>query len=143
MYNAKDIAKYILLVCNQNHIPMNVSKLCKILYYIQGIMLVRFDKPFFKNDIIAWKYGPCVSEVYYEYAHYGAENIYIPDELLLNTLQLNVEEKKLIAYVLLNTKDMDFCQMIKSTTKTNSPWSKVELNAIITHDLIKQYFTWF
>ena len=33
--------------------------------------------------------------------------------------------------------------MIKNTTKNNSPWSKVELNAIITHDLIKQYFTWF
>lgn len=143
MYDAKEIAKYILLVCNQNNIFVTVSKLCKILYYIQGIMLTRFNKPLFKNDIVAWKYGPCIPDVHYKYAYYGAENIHIPDELLLNTLKLNVEEKKLIAYVLINTKDMDFCQMIKHTTRNNSPWSKVELNDIITHDLIKQHFTWF
>ena len=77
MYDAKEIAKYIIYICNLNNISMTVSKLCKILYYAQGIMLTRADKQLFFNDIVAWKYGPCVPDVYYEYAYHGAENIYV------------------------------------------------------------------
>lgn len=143
MYDAKEIAKYIIYICNLNNISMTVSKLCKILYYAQGIMLTRANRQLFFNDIVAWKYGPCVPDVYYEYAHHGAENIYIHGLTLGQLPNFSKEEKRLILYIIMNTKDIDFCSMIKSTTKTNSLWSKVELNAIISPELIKQYFTWF
>lgn len=140
MYDAKEIAKYIIYICNLNNISMTVSKLCKILYYAQGIMLTRADKQLFFNDIVAWKYGPCVPDVYYEYAYYGAEDIIIMNLLSGNLPKLSSEAERLILYIIMNTKDIDFCSMIKITTKSNSPWSKVELNDIISPELIKQYF---
>lgn len=143
MYDAKEIAKYIIYVCNLNNISITVSKLCKILYYAQGIMLTRADKPLFFNDIVAWKYGPCVPDVYYEYAYYGAEDIIIMNLLSGDLPKLSSEKEKLILYLMAKTNNMDFCSMIKSTTKANSPWSKVKLNDIISPELIKQYFTWF
>lgn len=143
MYDAKEIAKYIIYICNLNNMHLNISKLCKILYYAQGIMLTRANRQLFFNDIVAWKYGPCVPDVYYEYAHHGAEDIYVLGLTLGQLPNFSEEEKKLIMYLIMNTENMDFCQMIRNTTKTNSPWSKVELNDIISPELIKQYFTWF
>lgn len=86
---------------------------------------------------------PCVPDVYYEYAYYGAEDIIIMNLLSGDLPKLSSEAKRLILYIIMNTKDIDFCSMIKNTTKSNSPWSKVELNDIISPELIKQYFTWF
>jgi uncharacterized phage-associated protein len=39
-------------------------KLQKLLYYAQGCYLAIYNKPLFKEAIVAWKYGPVVEEVY-------------------------------------------------------------------------------
>ena len=36
----------------------------KILYFIQGIYMVMFDKPLYKEDCMAWVHGPVYEEVY-------------------------------------------------------------------------------
>lgn len=36
----------------------------KILYFIQGIYMVMFDKPLYKEDCMAWTHGPVYEEVY-------------------------------------------------------------------------------
>lgn len=50
-------------------------KLQKILYYVQGYFLAKFDRPLFPDEIQAWKFGPVVPSVYYEFSSYGPDTL--------------------------------------------------------------------
>ena len=57
------------LVKNYDIIPEYITnlKLQKLLYFVQALCLMVFDKPAFSEKILAWEYGPVVKEVYRKY----------------------------------------------------------------------------
>lgn len=46
-------------------------KLLKMIYLTHGLYLAKYDKPLIKENIIAWRYGPVVEDVYNAFKHYG------------------------------------------------------------------------
>lgn len=72
-YSAKQIADYFVHLSSQKMIDEGVPegitplKLQKILYFSQAASLAIHNKKIFTEDIEAWKYGPVVPVVFYEY----------------------------------------------------------------------------
>lgn len=69
MYDAIDVADYIVY----KHLDelISITKLVKLLYFIQAHYLVDEHRPCFRDAIEAWDFGPVVAEVWREYARYG------------------------------------------------------------------------
>ncbi|MBP9773104.1 MAG: SocA family protein [Candidatus Peribacteraceae bacterium] len=98
-YKAEDIAVYFINLANQQVIDESGAtegitnlKLQKILYFAQAAHLAVHEKPLFKEEIEAWKFGPVVPSIYKKYKQYT--NKVIPnskvvlefDEQLINFL---------------------------------------------------------
>lgn len=75
MYNALDIAKYIVKKCIDDNKPISNLQLQKILYFIQVYYLTNKNTPLFDEDFEAWQFGPVIPVVYNRYSMYGAEKI--------------------------------------------------------------------
>jgi len=75
MYSAINVAKYIIMRCNQQHKTISNLKLQKILYFVQAEFLVEKDSACFKEEIEAWDFGPVVPAVYHKYKVYGCASI--------------------------------------------------------------------
>lgn len=144
--SAIDVAKNIInvynarvdeLVRDYDIVPEYITnlKLQKLLYFVQALCLMIFDKKAFSEKILAWSYGPVVNEVYQKYKQNHANGITsegsvkdissglykIIDEVV--TCYGSIEANKLI----------DF-------THEEEPWKNTEINKEIDVDLIKNYF---
>lgn len=75
IYNVLDISRYIINKSIEMGNPINNLKLQKLLYYTQAEFLVRKGEPAFKEEIVAWKYGPVVVEAYEEFKTYSSGKI--------------------------------------------------------------------
>lgn len=84
-YTAKEIAIWFLRenrIMKDDYDADSISnlKLQKLLYYAQGSYLALTNEPLFNENILAWKHGPVVNEVYQVYKKYGSDGI--PDNQL-------------------------------------------------------------
>lgn len=68
MYQAIDLANYIVSKCIKDDKPINNLQLQAILYYIQKRFLQVNGSPAFKDNIEARHFGPCISNIYYHEA---------------------------------------------------------------------------
>ena len=86
MYDALDIAKYIVSKCINEKSPITNLQLQRILYIIQKDFLKR-GSPAFADSIEAWGFGPAIPRVYYHFGTFGAEPItFIFDSPSINPL---------------------------------------------------------
>lgn len=86
---AIDIAQYII----SNNLIDNL-RLNKILYYCQHESLKRYNKPIFYDEILAYKYGAVVANVYYRYNYFPG---YIP---IKYDVDIPKEAKDIVKYVI-------------------------------------------
>lgn len=100
IYDALDIAKYIVSKCTSEMCPITNLQLQKILYFLQKGHLIKFGSVLFSDEIQAWQFGPVVPEVYYQFCGFGSSAITMKydvdidqeDILMINPV---VEEKRL------------------------------------------------
>ena len=85
MYDALEIAKYIISKCFKEGVPVTNLRLQKLLYFIQLESYKRNFRLMFDDDMYAWQFGPVVPDVYYEYNMYGGSPI------LLNYDNLDIQ----------------------------------------------------
>lgn len=57
-----DVAKFLLTIY-----PMSHLKLQKILYYVYADFLTKTGKRLFKEELVAFQYGPVIQEIYQKY----------------------------------------------------------------------------
>ena len=142
MYKVIDVCEYILEYCQTREIGISNLKLQKILYFIQAEFLVAKDTPCFKEEIVAWGFGPAVPAAYYEYRVFGSTLIpnYIHKE---KKNILTVEDKEIINEILertINISDSYLCEI----TMSQDPWRNVYCNGLevpISNASIKSYFS--
>ena len=77
LYNASDIAKYIISYCSSKNMPISNLKLQKVLYFTWVDYYRETGTALFLDDICAWQLGPVVPDVYYDYCSYGGRPIYL------------------------------------------------------------------
>lgn len=157
-YNALDVAQYVINYAIEQGKPVSNLKLQKILYYIQAAFLVEKGVPCFKEQILNWRHGPVVKEVYDEYKDYANNEIsdiqkgYYKLLLDKNNLKfvtkfeefeqskISEEDKKLINKVIDSYLNIDAWELVRRT-HLEDPWGKEsERNGNISTDSIKNYF---
>jgi len=78
MRTASEVAKQIILLAQtETGLVNNLSplKLQKLLFYSQAWYAANKDERLFEDDIVAWKHGPVIEDVYHEYKEYGSQDL--------------------------------------------------------------------
>ena len=89
LYNASDIAKYIISYCSSKNMPISNLKLQKVLYFTWVDYYRETGTALFLDDICAWQLGPVVPDVYYDYCSYGGR----PSYLTYNGIEDEISER--------------------------------------------------
>ncbi len=74
-YRAEAIANFILNLAADEKIEIDHLKLQKLLYISFGCCTFFLNRYIFKDPIEAWKYGPVVPSIYYEFQECGRHPI--------------------------------------------------------------------
>ncbi len=69
------VSNNILELAFRENIPVTPMKLQKLLYFLYRDYLKKTNEPLFADRFETWKYGPVLSEVYYEFARYRDREI--------------------------------------------------------------------
>lgn len=141
-YSALEVSKYILSYCSKSGSPISNLQLQKILYFLQGEYYRRTFEPLFEEDICAWKFGPVVPEVYYEFCVYGGAAIVNQYEYEVDIYD---EDKVIINEIVDERKKVPVWKLVQETHENGTPWHKVFTTrgdrAMIPKTLISEYFS--
>lgn len=138
MYDALEIAKYIISKCFKEGVPVTNLRLQKLLYFIQVESYKVYGKQLFNNDIAAWQFGPVVPDVYYKYSVYAG----MPILLQYDNLNLCNKVTNIVDDVIEKNKNIPIWKLVEITHKPDGPWditiNKFGLRSIINSDLIAE-----
>lgn len=112
-------------------------KLQKLLYYAQGCFLAITDKPLFQDEILAWKHGPVVADVYYKYSSNGSNGIVFDEDFDFS--EFSDEENEILTEVY-DVFGQYSAWKLRDMTHEETPWLETRQNSAISQDSIKAYF---
>lgn len=155
-YNVMDVAQFIINYSNESEITITNLKLQKLLYYVQAAFLIETGKPCFEENIINWRHGPVITEVYDEFKSYASMNIDPVEEYSVFEIGENFSfefkvkkyqdnpikpcERNIIKKVVNAYKDMGPWELVNRTHEED-PWLiDSERNGKITLESIENYF---
>ncbi len=142
------VAEYLINIQVEIELLLSNLKLQKLMYYCQAYHLAITDKPLFKDDIQAWRYGPVVPSIYEKYKEYK-NNIISPSEIrrkdrtnnnLLNSLAVGIISQVLNGYGRLNA--IRLMQM----THAEDPWKNAYNEgecSVIRKEVMQKYYKKF
>lgn len=138
MYNAIDVANYIVNKSIDLGTPVSNLKLQKLLYYVQAAKLVNDNVAMFKEKISAWKYGPAVESVFHEFKFYANMKI---DEKCNSDDIIAAKDKALIDEVLQAYREVIAIDMVRKSCNED-PWKNAYKNkeAYISLEAIQSYY---
>ena len=124
-----------------NSEELTQMKAMKLLYYIQAASLVVTKKRMFKDDIVAWKYGPVVESVHRKY--YGDREI-VGDISQIDLDDYNELQRDQQASDILNSiyevyGHSSAYDLMRQTHK-EKPWLETPQSAVISDEKIEEYF---
>jgi len=100
MAKLENVADYILYLDDINDndgIGISNLKIQKLVYYCQGFYCAIFNKPFFDDEIVAWRHGPVVESLYHKFKQFANNKISI--NKAFDPSVLNDDEKELVEEV--------------------------------------------
>ncbi len=147
-YTAQEIAEYYINIANSEVIDeggvcesITNLKLQKILYFAQAAHLSVYNKPLFKEEIEAWKFGPVVPSVYHKYKHLGNK----PIEDIYPKLVLTEDLKTFLNSVWTIYGKFSAAELVE-ITHNHKPWKEAfynnadKDNVVISQEYLKQHY---
>ena len=141
MYNAIEVANYIIEYEHSKDRLISNLKLQKLLYFVQAQFFIEYGEPCFRDKIEAWSFGPVVPDVYHTYKIYGSLDITKPEDDM-NIDNISDEHKETINSVLQTFSDTPVYEMV-DITHHQTPWVRAKRNPFnneITSESIQQFF---
>jgi uncharacterized phage-associated protein len=121
----------------------------KILYFIQGIYMVLFNKPLYNEDCMAWVHGPVYEEVYDLFKDFKYNPIEDDRFAIFKDRfeELSEDEKKVIDLVI-NTFGKYSGKVLEGITHEELPWKNARIGyeasepsrEVISKEEIRNYF---
>lgn len=156
MYKAIDIAQYIINHALDTEKNISNLKLQKLLYYIQAAFLVEKNEPCFEENIMNWKHGPVVEEVYYQFKNYSNRNIneyqkgysiyefdddynYVKRDIPFDENIIDDDDKSMINNIIDNLLGYSAWTLVEKTHEED-PWRKTDRFDVISNESIYDYF---
>lgn len=142
MYSAKEVSIWFLgetrkRVEIEDAEFLTNMKLQKLLYYAQGCFLGIYGTCLFSENIIAWKRGPVVEEVYNTYKHFLSKGIDEPEANYLT--DINNKHAELLTEVY-NVFGKYSAWKLHQMISDEKPWKETEYGNVINTELIKSHF---
>ena len=113
----------------------------KILYFCQGHHLLKFNKPLFTEDCLAWNHGPVYRKVYDMFKelkyHVIEEDYYV---VIKNRYQSLNEQQKEVIDLVLETYGLFSGKVLENITHQQEPYTKSNHNQIIEKEEIRNYY---
>lgn len=149
MAKASSVANRIIEQCHKKHNgDINLTKLQKLAYYVQGWHLAVFGDTAFNDEIEAWQYGPVVPSLYHRFKYLSG--VSIPEEhqyANANYEDLTPEQIHLIDQIVDAYGSNSAGKLVELTHKKGTPWANVyqpnHAGITIPVDLIESYFKQF
>lgn len=113
-------------------------KLQKLLYYEQGYHLACFGKPLFKEEILAWQYGPVVREAYDAFSEFGGKALSVQGDVYSFR---NKEEEALFEEVFEAYNKYSASYLVEMT-HSETPWKSVptKTDSVISKESMTAFF---
>lgn len=131
LYNASDIAQYIITKCCILSKPISNLKLQKMLYFIWVDYYKKTSSPLFLDDICAWQLGPVVPDVYYDYCSYGGRSICNIYETSIRGNDASIIDEFINDYV-----DVPASVLVNRTHKPGTAWDIIFNHGLGNRDTI-------
>ncbi|WEK82135.1 MAG: phage-associated protein [Candidatus Phytoplasma pruni] len=144
--NVFDVVNFLLKHFDTDKYKITNMKINKLLYYIQGNYIAKYNEPLFLEPIEAWMFGPVIAHIYGEFFHFvnnPIPNNYICEGKTGNEINQEIQEfikKTLNNYINLSSYDLSV------KTHNEKPWKnaynprKKWKNNIITPQSLKDFF---
>ncbi|NFG62399.1 DUF4065 domain-containing protein [Clostridium botulinum] len=156
VYKAMEVAQYIINRALDKDKNVSNLKLQKLLYYVQAAFLVDKKEPCFEDDIVNWKHGPVVKEVYDQYKEYSDRNIteyqdgysiyefdndynFVKRKITFDSNMIDQEDKNRINKVIDELLVLSAWNLVDKTHEED-PWKNTNRFDIISNDSIEDYF---
>lgn len=117
-YNAMDVAKYIIRHCNSLERPISNLKLQKVMYFAWIDYYAQKKSYLFNEEFCAWKFGPVIPEVYYEYSIFAGNPI-------TRDADTNMEENTLLDSIIDRYMGESVSSLVNRSHRPNGAWSEV------------------
>ncbi len=118
MYDAIDVARYVINYCNEKGYPISNLRLQKVLYFIQANFIMKTGRICFVDDMECWRYGPVVPAIYRAFRKFCSDSISLPSFKKTN---INETDQDLINEVIESTSKKTPNQLV-GITHMQSPW---------------------
>lgn len=127
---------------NPNVEELTQMKAMKLLYYIQAASLSVTGHRMFDDDIVAWKYGPVVREVYDKYkGHRGIVGTITKSDL--NDFE-ELEHDQEASDILNSIYDIygySSAHDLMKQTHSEKPWQETPQSGVISDKAIKDFYS--
>ena len=145
-HNAIAIANIFVKLAQDRKHYLSKLPLMKFIYFAHGWTLGYTGQPLIKEDILVWKFGPAIIEVYRAFAKKG---FYIQTPALDKRgkeitceQDLSTKERDLIHNVFDDYSTVDAMELVGITHAKGAPWSisKQRGESVISNDIIRDYY---
>jgi uncharacterized phage-associated protein len=156
MYDARQIANFLLDEADGRRLQITHLALQKLVYFCHGLSYSRFGHPLILNRLEAWKRGPVIRELYFSFNKFG--DLPITNRAKLLNVQTRTEE--VIAYdfpapicghleeVLRIYGPLSPGRLVAMTHEKGTPWERTisqaensaNVGMHIDEELIRQFF---
>ena len=132
---ARQVAQWLLIEAQRQHISLTHMQLQKLLYYAQGYSLGMTGEPLFEEAIEAWQHGPVVPNVYNAYRQCGDGILPVPQ----CECDMPSDIQPLIAS-LISEKGSCSATQLRNMTHSEDPWRDTAQLQEITKEKLEKYF---
>jgi len=156
MYDARQIANFLLDEADERRLAITHLALQKLVYFCHGLSYSRFGRPLILNRVEAWKRGPVIRELYFSFNKFG--DLPITERAKLMNVQTRVEE--IIHYefpasicshleeVLRIYGPLSASRLVAMTHEKGTPWARTisqaensaNVGMHIAEDFIREFF---
>ncbi len=136
-YDAVELAAKVISIVHDNGMYITNLQLQKVMYYIQGEFMKKFNYKAFVDPIECWPYGPVIKRVWRVYNSFGRKPINTGG----SSLCLDVREESCIKKIIKEKLKMNVWDLVDQT-HAELPWkhaNEIE-NPFISDSDMEEYF---
>lgn len=143
-YSAKEVANRLLTLSAKRGKALSLMQVLKLVYFAHGWCLALRDEPLINEPIAAWKHGPVIESLYFDFRHtQGAWNL-VPLSSDPKARPMSGQDDKLLGQILDTYGNEDALMLSYLTHIPDGPWDKVRRQGKrgkrIPNALIKEHF---
>lgn len=129
-YSSKAVANTFLEISKEKGVTdVSPMKLQKLIYYAHAWHLAFLEKPLIKEEIQAWKFGPVIPDIYFEFKEFGNSHI------TSQATELLFSEKGLeLAAPTVSSDDKNALTLIQEVIRIYGHYSPIQLSNLTHSD---------